>query len=120
MAFVIFNDIMNLVPEGIKSHLMKSDIFTNIESEAGKIVTEITAVASPADIADRPDWVVQPMAFIMTKLLALQMSQSEEFLKAVKDNYNLAIEFLNSKKAKGATTEIVWGVADTLDNLTEI
>jgi hypothetical protein len=120
MAFVNFDDIKNLTPGGWEKELMKPDVFEYLEAEAGKTVTEITGVASPADIADRPDWVVQPMAYIMLKLLSLKATQSKEFLEIINDNYTRAIEFLTTKKIKGPVTETVWGLTGTLDNLLEI
>lgn len=120
MAFVVYDDIKNLIPAGLEAEFRKPDVFEYLETEAGKKVTEITAIASPADINDRPTWVIQPMAYIMTKLLTPKMTLSENFIKMVYLNYKEAIDFLNTKRIKGAVSEISWSANVTLDNLSEI
>lgn len=120
MAFVEYDDIKNLVPKGLENELLKPDVFANVEAEAGKLVTEITAVASPTLVTARPGWVVQPMAFIITKLLSVKMVLSDEAQTRILKDYSIAISFLEGKKSKGAVTEIDYSATGTFDNLTEI
>lgn len=121
MAFITYENIRHIIPPGVAKELENPATFDSVEAEAGKLVTEITSIDSPADVDDAPSWVVQPMAFIITKLLSIKLqTASAETLDRIEKDYNWAVEFLNGKKAQGAATETSWSATGTFANLTEI
>lgn len=119
MPFVAIVDVQDLIPAGLKSHFKSNpDVFEQIEAEAGKIITRITGVASPADIADRPDWAVVHMANIMTYLTVhLLASLSTELMDLIKQKYSESIKFLEGLTTRGPVTEIEYSSTGTFSGV---
>lgn len=98
MPFTTLEKIKNYIPKAINTALTDSAVFDDVEKAASLIVSNITGIEIPADVANSPDWIHLPMAYIIKKITATTVisTKSEELLKEVADDYDLAISILQS------------------------
>ena len=98
MPFTTLAKITNFIPKAINTALANEAVFTDVEKAASLIVANITGIEIPVDVADSPDWIHLPIAYIIKKITATTVisTKSEEMLKEVADDYDLAISILES------------------------
>ena len=112
MPFVEYADIEKLIPDSIQSLLQVTATFTFFENNAAKIVRDETGVAIPAAVADRPDWVIIPMAHLITKLFAARMSgASEQMMALIESNFKWALNELKTHVVKGIAADLEYSAA---------
>lgn len=116
MPFVDKRELKNFIPEGIFNHFISNPTeFTSVEAQAGLIITRFAGVASPADIADRPDWAIVHIANIITYLTSHILEPlSQDLVSSINKKYNDSIEFLKSVATRGPSTDIEYGACGPL------
>jgi hypothetical protein len=107
MPFVELSQVENLINENIKKKLQAAPaVFAQIENEAAIIIRDTLNIEIPEDAADADDFVVVPAAYIINKLCSNMInSQSEESMRDINKNYELALEMLRKKAKTGTNTE---------------
>jgi hypothetical protein len=111
MPLVSLEQVKPLVSGAMFTALNREDNWSVLEAEAAKIVRDESGITIPENEDDAPDWVVTPMAQIISKLgLSLLSELTPEYVAAINDDYDRAIKTARSH-AKGGDS--VTGATET-------
>lgn len=107
MSFVTIAQIKPFIHSGIYKALNLAAVVTDgqgtgeitnfdlIESEAAKIIRDITGRDIPTDTGSAPDWITVPAAYIIAKLAEnLLQDVSPDFQDRIDANYDRALQLL--------------------------
>ena len=96
MPFATLDKVKPLIPESVATVLSRNDLFTTLEAEAAKLVRDLTGEEIPESANDAPDWVLTPMAWIITKLTLPKLSNyPPEFAQGIASDYKAALSILS-------------------------
>lgn len=99
MPLATYDDVKDLLPAALRKPLERAAVFARYELSAAIMVRDATGIVIPEDEADAPDWVRQPMAWIIAYVASeLFQSKSPELVQSLRDNYNAALSLLKSHK----------------------
>mgnify|MGYP000868665084 CR=1 FL=1 len=101
MPFFLLSEIKPLIPEPLWQKLQENSEarFDQIEPLVNEIIINDGGIENPADIADSPQWVRTPAAWLTTYLADhLTTGKSKEYYDKVLGDYNRALEILKSRR----------------------
>lgn len=83
----------------------RADVFDQAERHASQIVTRITGVVPPNDVAQSPPWAKQPMAWLVYDIMLDSLNNvSQEAVERAREARRKAIEELEGWKEGTAPT----------------
>lgn len=94
---VTLDDIKPFIHESVYQKLTAVEHFLDIELAAAYIARDSGGLTLPETIDLRPDWVVIPMAWIITYLELPSQRMETEIINTVTKNYTNAIQMINDK-----------------------
>jgi len=101
MPFTTLDKVKNYLPVAVQTALNQPSVFDDVESASAEIISNITGLDIPVDVADSPEWVHYPAAYIIKKIASAFIStKSEELLKEISGDYDIAIGILKKHSNK--------------------
>lgn len=101
-VLVELNDIKPFISNGLHSLLSNVDHFLDIEYAASCIARDNCGLTLPESIDKRADWVVLPMAWIISYLELPNLKVDTDTVNTYTRNYNNAIDMIS----KGASSYV--------------
>lgn len=101
MPFFLLSEIKPLIPESLWQKLQESSSarFAIIEPLVNEIIINEAQLEEPDDIADSPQWVRTPAAWLTTYLGDhLITGRTKEYQDKVESDYRRAVDMLKSRR----------------------
>lgn len=99
MPLVALEEIETMIFSAIAKSLREAGKFAAIEAEAAKIIRDMTGLAIPESVSERPqsaDWVIAPSAWIIQWMASHGVTDSEFLERRFETQYKDALKILKA------------------------